>query len=278
MLNSILIAHQDMNAHLAWCLWSIRRSAEATGITDYEVLVIDAGSREPPEAQEPHERMIHYDQAMSVFNKPKLLNVGIDAAEGDVLTFLDADMLVGRNWLSGVLGLRGPAIIRLCYRVRRLSAYRWLQLQHSTDRDKFTRWLFRRYDHFNLAFEAYGKHDHNAQPTTADERRRVFGNSQFSVTREKLAHLRPNEGMAGHGTEDLEFNQQFERHYGDHYRGVLESYPPNCLFHLPHEHTGWKQETLPQCCRMAVVDRDGNRSREDVRYIPSSALTGVSPK
>ena len=237
MKHSILITHRNRHAHLKLCLWSIRWSAEACGQTDWEVVIVDNGSKLPPfDDCRGNIRQIIDRRPMPVFNKPKLYNVAIDAARGKILTFLDADAIVGRRWMDGVdVFADDPALIRLCYRVRYLPADYAAKINHAVHRGRFVDDLFEKYDSFSKAWEGYGTASTNRfDPNQLD---RVYGNSQFSVTRKRLGKLRPNEDYAGRGFEDLEFLRQFERHYGDEYRGFLDTDPQSGMFHLQHSKT-----------------------------------------
>lgn len=181
---------------------------------------------------------------MPVFNKSRLYNVGIERTTTDVLTFLDADMLVGERFMGGVDILHErPEIHKLCYRVRRLPrkvSARWLDatpkawpaLAHQT----FADWK-----HFQLEWEAYchpledNPKNHAYHPTKA------HGNSQFSVRREVMGDLRYDERYEGHGREDLDFNIRFANRFGDDYRGHLRTEPEYGLLHLwhPKDMPGW---------------------------------------
>jgi len=237
MKHSILITHRNRHAHLHLCLWSIERSAACCRVdpAEWEVVVADNGSRLPPfDDCRDNVRLIVDRSDMPIFCKPRLWNVAIDAARGRVLTFLDADAIVGRRWIEGIAAFdHDPALIRLCYRVRYLPKDYAARIQHARHRGRFVDGLFDRYADFNMAWEAYGRATTNRfDPTQID---RVFGNSQFSVRRRDLADLRPNEGYVGRGFEDIDFIRQFERRYSDRYRGFLDTDPAAGMFHLQHE-------------------------------------------
>jgi len=239
--HTIIIPHRDCDATLPLTLWSIRRSAAYCRVENYEVLVVDAGSRNAPELVDPRERLVEYPEPMPVFGKPALQIAGIEAADHpEVVSFLDADMIVGRRWLLGVDALvRDASITRLCYRVRHLSADRYADLLDHRNPARYLRWLFRRYGHFQLHFEAWGDPFHNALPTTAWQAQRAWGNSQFAVRRDVLADLRPNATMLGPGIEDLDFNRRFQKRFGDAYRGHLDPRPDYSMFHVPHDPRPW---------------------------------------
>jgi len=252
MKHSILITHRNRNAHLHLCLWSIAWSATCCRVDpdDFEVVVVDNGSRVLPisEATEAtgNVRLILDGSPMPIFNKPKLWNRAIAEARGRVLTFLDADAIVGRRWIEGVEAFdRDRDLIRLCYRVRYLPKEYAQRIQHATHRGRFVDGLFEQYANFAKAWEGYGNASTNRfDPNQLD---RVFGNSQFSVRRRHLADLRPNEQYEGRGFEDLEFLRQFQRRYGDDYRGFLDTEPTAGMFHLQHDKS--KDWNDPKCVR-----------------------------
>lgn len=257
MMHSILITHRNRHPYLYLCLWSIARSAEHCGVDDYEVVVVDNGSEDPPHCRDcPRVRWVYDDSDMPVFNKSRLFNRAIEEARGDVLTFLDCDALVGAEWMRGVEVLQDPGITRLCYRVRRvpklwgdvvrLTEPREVQLLGARYRRRtvyllgsvpdslppIVTALFRQYDRFPLAWEAWRHHDRNRYEPDYQ----VWGNSQFSMTREALGDLRYDERFEGKGFEDIDFLRQIEERYGDDYRGHMDMRPERNLLHLTHDY------------------------------------------
>ena len=242
--HSILIPHRGRQKYLDLCLWSIHRSAAACGSPEYETIVT-----EPIDPD-------------TVFNKSALHNIAVVDARGDVLSFVDADMLVGERWMEGVGKLvEDPRIVRLCYRVRRLSRGRTEELfgmrgdsegrpvvreldQYRDEaaisllrRNAFIKILFDLYDHFELAAEAYRAPDRCDRAQEAlTHKHLVYGNSQFSITREKLADIRYDERYEGKGREDWEIARQMQRRYGDDYRGFIWTDADHAMFHIWHDH------------------------------------------
>jgi glycosyltransferase involved in cell wall biosynthesis len=245
--HSIIIPHRNRNRALEQTLWSIRRSASACGIGDYEIVVVDALSPQQPSLSG-HERLVTNHIRSKVFNKSLALNIGIEQSAGDVLTFLDADMLVGEKWMRGVLNhLPVPSPpTRLCYRVRQLKASdQWdnqevilRMLETAVDKGRLVQGWFDSYDgyvgkraRYVKAFEAYGNPDEGNNPTRTEP---VFGNSQFSIRRDVLGDLRFNDEMVGAGFEDLWMIRQIWDKYGLDYRGVILTDPDNALLHMYH--------------------------------------------
>ncbi len=231
--HSILIPHRGRQKYLDLCLKSLHRSAGVCGSPEYETIVL-----------EPTEDDI-------VFNKCALYNLGIAEARGDVISFLDADMLVGPRWMEGVAKLaEDPRIVRLCYRVRRLSRGRTEQLFKGPgffptlcylpdgpveDQAAFISAMFGLYDHFELAAEAYREPDRCRPGEAIGWAHEVYGNSQFSITREKLADIRYDERYEGKGREDWEIARQMQRRYGADYRGFIWTDAEHALFHMWHD-------------------------------------------
>jgi glycosyltransferase involved in cell wall biosynthesis len=245
MQHSIIIPHRKRNAFLEQCLWSIARSARLCRCKDYEVVVVDNGSTVRPESTEPNVRFIYDTAPMDPFNKPRLNNLGIEAATGDVLSFLDADAIVGCAWMQTCylighdqLYWGGEWPTKLCYRVRQLESSALGLLQEADDRDDLVEAWFANYSAYPLAFEAYGKADTN----NTFGGKPVFGNSQFSIRRDVLGDLRFNEEYEGRGYEDIWFNREIGRHYGDRYLAAIETRPDWTMFHIQKEgpaEEGW---------------------------------------
>ena len=256
--HSLIIPHKGRAKHLAFCVASIHSSANLCGIPsdDYEILVVGEQcglSMEhfwipcddvPPVNLRPNEP--------APFWKTRYLNMGIAAAEGDVLTFLDADAIVGPHFMENIARLDDESLTKLCYRVRYTTAIEW---------DNYgTNWglAFGSYNDLpgcGLAFEAYGSAecDHRQQmesempvhwsPEMFKEqaarrgRKRIFGNSQFSITRKKLGDVRPDERYFGRGWEDIDFNKRIAARHGSEYRAEIVTDGQHALFHIRHEFT-----------------------------------------
>ena len=248
MLHSIVIPHRSRNRVLNQCLLSIDGSRAHSGCDDYEVIVVDDSDQVPILPDVPNVSILSLmPPPDGVFNKPQLLNHGIGASNGDLLTFLDADMLVGRDWLSAApsrLGRRcevdlngEPPLTCLFYRVRHLMVTEVRERNQdivlhaleacSTTRENF----FARYDEFTRAFEARGC------PWCSKPRHQepLFGNSQLSIRRDMLADLRFNEDFSGYGFEDLWFIRELWWRRGQRYRAEICTAPNESLLHILHE-------------------------------------------
>ncbi len=229
MRHSIIIPHRERHRYLAQCLWSITRSARYCNITNYEVIVVDNGSDAPPPETSVNTIVVPEPVATEVFNKPAVQNLGIGVATGDVLTFLDADAIVGRQWLGQAARLSDPSITRLCYRVRYVPEDALLDLEEAEDREALVSGWFGRYDKLGPAFEAYGKPETGCE--CPDKHLHVFGNSQFSMTRETLGDLRYNEDYEGAGFEDLWFIREVFRQRKP-YRGEIVTEAEKAMIHI----------------------------------------------
>lgn len=249
VFHSIIIPHRDRRRFLHECLFAIRQSAKATGCDDYEVIVVDADRFFPARGKQC--RRIPCQLGRN-FNKSKLLNVGIDAARGDLLTFLDADVLVGKRWLETAPERFAKPDPPTClfYRVRHLhlasggrrvdraknphAVFAALQACWDiTSRQHLLDGWFAN-ESLDNAFEAYGcplagYHPRNREP--------VFGNSQFSILRKTLGDLRYNEGFEGTGFEDLWMIRELWWRFGAKYRGEIVTDASRTLLHICHENT-----------------------------------------
>lgn len=237
MRHSIIIPHRNRNRYLKWCLWSIDHSCRATGITDYEIIVVDNLSAVRPEPE--YEcRVVECWDKSKLFNKPRCLNLGIAMARGETLTFLDADAIVGRMFLDTGYHC-SPDRPRICYRVRKLPNSVISLLDASpVDLEAIMRNRFSQYDSFELAHEGHnlpGMHDTEGLP---------FGNSQFSIHRDYLGDLRFDERFAGRGFEDLWFIREIWRRDPEHYQATMVTDADHAMFHVmqtkeEHEADDW---------------------------------------
>lgn len=163
------------------------------------------------------------DRKATVFNKAQLLNDGVEYANGDVLTFIDADSIVGSAFMESVNALiDDPAMTKLCYRVRKCD-----------DITKDHAKLFAAYDSFPLAGEAYGA-PHNLRSGRKSESEAVYGNSHFSITREKLANVRWDESFLDGRMEDVEMNRRIAAYHGPAYKATIVTDPSHAILTLDH--------------------------------------------
>ncbi len=227
-MHSIIIPHRNRYEHLATCLWSLHRSARHMHVarSEYEIIVVDNGSPLLP-TYRTDIRLVLDESSMRIFNKPKLLNLGISAAKGDILTFLDCDMIVGLKWMGNVhLFDTRPEITRLCYRSAHLppSYLRVDRMEESVDL------AFGQYAHFKRRDEA-----HCEPQSMTCKGEPLFGNSQCSMTRDALGAIRYNEKFVGAGFEDIWFTREVWRRHGEKYLGVMPTQPRECMFHIKHD-------------------------------------------
>jgi glycosyltransferase involved in cell wall biosynthesis len=223
---------------------------------DWEVLVVDNGSQSDPPGI-PGSKTVFDHREMPVFNKPALQNVGIDAATGDVLTFLDADTVVGPRFLESAQRLRDdPSLTKLCYRVRVLIAQelaRWEKAPVSMA----SRW-FDHYRSYPMGFEAYGEADRRVgQHEIGDGV--LFGNSHFSIHRDVLGNWRFDEAFEGRGFEDIAANWSLWHRDKEAYRAELVADGEHACFTVQHPYDcgRWhikechkrNQELYKQCVR-----------------------------
>jgi glycosyltransferase involved in cell wall biosynthesis len=245
MLHSIIIPHRNRNRQIYQAIWSIADSAYRSGCCDYEIIVVDHCSRQHPPSPIPIRLVVCEDQR-GVLNKPRLYNLGIKAAKGDILSFVDADMLVGPQWIHGTRRvLCAPdSPTRLAYRVRHLKindqahlnsdlVLAWLEKLDGSAAQKaiLLQGWFADYERFTRAFEAYGQPEDGNKPRVAAP---VFGNSQFSIRRDVLGDLRFDEGFVGAGWEDIWMAWAIWKQAGDDYRGEIFTDANHGMLHIWH--------------------------------------------
>lgn len=227
MLHSIIIPNRKRDANLRICLASLRLSAQTVGIADddWEV-VVATDCATMPELTCPG-RIAYVARPEGPFNKPLLLNAGIAASTGTVLTFMDADAIVGLRFMENPAALGD--LTKFCYRVRRLSHAASDSIRDSADTEDAIRKAFSRYESFPPAHEGYGTPDRNGgrNPTGP-----VFGNSHFSIRRSVLGDLRFDETFCGRGFEDIHFNLLLWKQHFDTYNARMVTDADHAVLNL----------------------------------------------
>lgn len=220
MLHSIIIPCRNRSRELTLCRHAIQRSAALCESTDFQVVMV-TDDLVPPVIHHPHEFIIHVTQPEGPFNKPRLVNVGIEHSSGDVLTFLDADAIVGPQFMENPRRLLDdPTLTKLCYRVALLPV---------EETDPLSDRIFESWQDRPIAREFRGL------PHIIDfsERRQpLFGNSQFSIRRDMLGDLRYDEGFVGRGYEDIHMNFVIWKQHGVNYRAEMVTDAPHAMFHI----------------------------------------------
>ena len=242
-LHSIIIPSLNRDKHLSVCLASIHHSAQVCGvpITDFEIVV--AGETMIVERGF---RLIQFKNVPSVelgpneampYHKTAALNTAMDCARGDVFSFLDADAVVGPRWMENVKRLeQDDTLTKLAYRVKYATFTRW----DSDSTTKTWQWAFENWDDLAgcpVVFEAYGQADNDWAERIRKGETPVgprYGNSQFSIRRDKLYGLRFDERYIGRGFDDIHFNRAIAEYHGVAYRCEIVTDGPRALFHIKH--------------------------------------------
>jgi len=226
------------------CLQSIRNSEEESGVKDYEVVV--AGQLDECDATRfrLNNRRFRYvpceiappglklpPDETPPFWKNHCLNTALAQSGGDVLTFLDADSLVGPQFLKCAELLAAASLTRLCYRVCYASE-KILSQNTSFDPDAIKG--------YPVAFEAYGRLDGGDSPQgDAIPSLPVYGNSQFSIKRSVLGTRVWDERYYGRGFEDLDMIRGIEQDAGGGktYLAAMVTEPSHAIVQIKHPET-----------------------------------------
>lgn len=234
MFHSVIIPHRGRARFLNQC---VRRLCHVAGGThDLEIVVSneDADDWEASyRAEGVSVRVIHTPRRGKLFNKCVLLNAGIEAAGGEVLTFLDADALVGIDFFEAASLACSPRLTKVCYRVRVLpsSALALLEAGERNANQTIEGW-FDNWESYTVGPEAYGTPSCFNGKEGGDP---VYGNSQFSIARSALGSLRFDERYEGAGFEDIAFNRDIAFEYGERYIAAIMTDPDHAMFHIRNE-------------------------------------------
>lgn len=186
LLISVIIPVRNRQEHLRLCLESIFQQTLPPSL--YEVIVVDDGSQDA--TAEVAESFQTETIRISNRGPGAARNVGIEAAKGDILVFLDADILVAKDYLYQI-----QQSFRLTNSLLLLGARRHLPQGHQDaesggysldSREKLLRKYSFCLSHLNCPWSlAY--------------------TCNFSVTKNFLGELRFDESFAGWGLEDIDF-------------------------------------------------------------------------
>ena len=247
-MHDIIIPHKGREHNLGLCLASLRRSAERCGIEDYRIHIVGEWDNDPPSILLDDGFRQHclcygasddcvadvplYPDEAAPFWKSHLLNNGIEMSNGDVLTFLDADAIVGRYFLRGPEVLAASTLTLLSYRVRYCPA---TVTEHSHEE------LFRHYDAakpngsplYRIGHEAYGQPDGG----TGKFKLPAFGNSQFTIRRDVLGETRYDERYFGRGYEDLDILRRICQKCMGRYSAAIMTAGDYAMFHINHKYS-----------------------------------------
>ena len=248
---SVIIPHRDRPERLALCLWALER----TEVHGYEIIVVDQSSKNLSQVvsicrnrggrgknracetrlvvgRESPIVTLTDEKRHRVFNKPMAINDGISAAYGTTLTFLDCDSVPCKDfmrhaaWLNSSKGAQS-GITRLCYRVRHLPPnVPWQPVEGCGE---LVDSAYEKYDEYPISFEGYVAPEIDGKLYDDTLPEHIFGNSQFSIRRDKLGDTRCDEAYVGAGWEDLAFIAQIHRDARGSYKGKMID---QALFHV----------------------------------------------
>ena len=96
---SVVIPHFNQPTELRRCLTSLQ--GQAAGGHDVEIVVVDNGSREMPEAVVAEFSGVRLVQELAKGPGPAR-NFGVTLTGGEILAFIDADCVAAPSWLSAI--------------------------------------------------------------------------------------------------------------------------------------------------------------------------------
>lgn len=253
MRHTVIIPHANRERRLRLCLRQLEESAWHARYGRVEVVIVT----ETPTYVTPRgieSTVIVSPRKGKWFNKPRLQNIGIDNARGDVLTFLDCDSLVGERFFQGAEFALSPRVSKVWYRVRTLAEDALDKIEKDHD---YIRRQFDDYDSHAMRFEAHQLPDMDLRFGVPADNIPSFGNSQFSIAREKLGDLRADENYEGAGFEDIAFNLAIWQHFSPNYRAVPMTDPDHAILDIqntreedwfsPEQHTKNGERYRSQC-------------------------------
>ena len=232
MRHTVIIPHRDRTPYLLLCLRTLLQAAEGY---DVQIIVVDDSLGDVPMLA--GVRYIKCLHPPDVFNKSKLLNIGLDHATGDLLTTLDADAIVGRMFFAAGQRVDWRHTHRLCYRVRYLPRYLTDKLLRGDIDVENAR---RQWDYCRVGYEAYGKPTANRFTPLAEP----WGNSQGTWHRDRLGGLRYDERYEGRGYEDLDLLKRYAATHPD-YRGEIVTDCDHAMLHMEHDYEpSWRSPEM----------------------------------
>lgn len=285
MLHSVIIPHRNRNDDLRHCLWALNESYKACGLgrDDVEVVVVDTRSDEVPEVCGGVSRtQLVYDHntlktvkiihkhpggtssttTHQVYCKTAALNVGMDAANGELLTFLDADAIVGPKFLNAWkdrCALGWPCCCpptKLAYQIRQIDDKGVALLR--TEGPQSSVETRKRWGHLSTTTEIYVTPGNDIAigniPCVPEEydSRLVIGNSHFTIPWENLRGRRWNEDYIGAVSEDLDMLRGIYLDHGDDYRAQICRHPDYAILGIPTVDNGqpdWRPPGLGEMNR-----------------------------
>jgi glycosyltransferase involved in cell wall biosynthesis len=232
---TVMFATYNEPQWLEWVLWGYATQTEK----DFEVLVVDDGSREDTRAvidrvrpQLPY-RLRHFWQPDEGYQKCKGMNRGILLAESDYLIFTDGDCIPHPEFVAGHLSLARPGyfVSGGCVRLGD-SASRAISPADVIDAKVFdTRWLTAHGESgLNLRKMLLSAPPWHGLMNTLTTTRPTWNGHNSSTWREEVLAVNGFDERLGYGGLDREFGERLER-CGMH--GIQARYSLICL-HLDH--------------------------------------------
>ena len=237
---SVVICTRNRPGDLAECLASLARQTRPAD----EVVVVDASdggaSRAVVDGFSDRFSALRYLSARP--GLPRQRNLGVACSSGEVVTFLDDDVVLGRDYLARIAelfaldptlaGVEGTVTIAVPHGRRRLAnAFRAFFLMNSLGRPRGVK---------RSGFVAYDPAPRGVQPVTS-----LVG-CNMSYRREVFARFRFDEWFAGYGLGE---DQDFSYRVGQRLKLVQTPYA-----RLEHRVSPVERASLPALHEMTVVN------------------------